>query len=159
MTEKIKAILLGASLASGISGYANAEITKNPHVDEILSEVEFSASVPRKFDQKIARAAADKAAQRIGTIRGTINHDENPHLVTPANLEKPASEQSLVPRPAWVPLEDDKTLPPLVQNDAFGLDRTLTGSIGKKKLPSIDSSPKLQWERFDHLGRLIKPNT
>ena len=156
MTIKYKSIFLATGFAVLFSGFAHADTEVSPAIPEPFVETQQVTITPQKFDTKIAQAAANKAAQKIGTIRGTISHDERPKLVTHSNLEKPSAEKSLIPRPAQVPVKERNALPPLVQNNEFGIDATMTGSVKKNSLPPVNADPKLQWDRFNHLGRLIK---
>ena len=135
MTGVFKTLLTCASIFFLVGNYVNAETPKH--------------------DEKVAEAAAKKAAAKIGTIRGTIDHDKAPQLVTPSTLEKKSTETSLLPRPAWVPVPGKKALPPMVSNNEFGIDHTMTGSIGKNSDQTIVTKPESGWEKFDRYGNLI----
>ena len=106
-----------------------------------------------KHDRTIEAAAAKIAARKVGDIRGPIDYDEHPFLVTRKLLVKEDSRISLLPRPAWIPPKGEEALPPMVSNFLPDLDYTLTGSIGSKK---IKRTRRVIWDRFDADGNPIE---
>lgn len=115
----------------------------------LLIATGFALANETKFDRSVGEAAARIAASKLGDIRGTIDHDTVPFLVTRKLLHKQDAQTSLLPRPAWVPPKrDSDALPPMVQNGTFGIDRTMTGSI--KRQPD-----RIIWEKFDSDGNPI----
>lgn len=96
-----------------------------------------------KYDEKIAKAAAEKAAEKIGDIRGTIGYDQIPDMVTKEDLVDSEVNTSFLPAPS-------KSLPP-VSYLPKGIDLRTTGSIQKTR-----HKPKVIWEKFDRDGNPIK---
>ncbi len=102
-----------------------------------------------KYDENIAKAAAEKAAEKIGDIRGFISYDQVPNLVTKEDMiEKPVNTSFF---PA-IRDKDINALPPMTS--VFpGVDMTVTGSINGRKVKIVE---KIIWEKFDRYGNLIK---
>ena len=104
-----------------------------------------------KFDTNIQKAASDIAASQLGTIRGSIDYDEEPVIVKKEPEIKSQLEPSLSPRPAWVPDSENQKLPPVTRH-VDGLDDVSTGSIDgsrqSKPLPEL-------WDRFDQYGNPV----
>jgi len=96
-----------------------------------------------KYDAKIAKAAAAKAAEKIGDIRGTIGYDQVPDMVTKKDLIDKQVNTSFLPQP-------NKSLPP-ISSLSNGIDLRTTGSIQKKNY-----KPRVIWEKFDRYGNPIK---
>lgn len=96
-----------------------------------------------KYDAKIAKAAAAKAAEKIGDIRGTIDYDQVPDMVTKEDLIDKQVNTSFLPQP-------NKSLPP-ISSLSNGIDLRTTGSIQKKNY-----QPRVIWEKFDRYGNPIK---
>ena len=96
-----------------------------------------------KYDEKIAKAAAAKAAEKIGDIRGTIGYDQVPDMVTREDLVDSEVNTSFLPA-------SSKSLPP-VSFLPNGIDLTTTGSIQKANEKSV-----VIWEKFDRYGNPIK---
>ena len=113
----------------------------------------FALAGESRHDRTIEMAAAKIAAQKLGEIRASISHDMRPFMVTAELLEKERKETSLLPRPAWVPPEGSKSLPPMVSNEQSELDYTLTGSIKDK---SAKNQSRIIWEKFDRYGNPIE---
>ena len=120
----------------------------------LVSSSAFAGDHPG-FDTRVAKAAADIAAQKIGDIRGTISHDQSVELVTGSVEETIDEGGTLGSRPAWKPEQDAEILPPMVSNQRFGVDQTLTGSIAKFERPSPAEPNKLVWDRYDASGLKI----
>ncbi len=98
-----------------------------------------------KFDDKIAKAAAEK----IADIRGSINYDKAPDMVTKENLAIKPINTSFLPKNTE---SKENTLPPmtsLIQD----LDLTVAGSINNQQ-PKI--AEKIIWDKFDRYGNPIK---
>jgi len=106
-----------------------------------------------KHDRTIEAAAAKIAAKKVGDIRGSIDYDDVPFLVTRKLLVKEEAHTSLLPRPAWIPPEGEEALPPMVSNFLADLDYTLTGSITGRK---TKSTRRIIWDRFDADGNPIE---
>ena len=104
-----------------------------------------------KFDANIQKAATDIAASQLGTIRGSIDFDEEPVIIKKEHEIKSQLEPSLSPRPAWVPESENDKLPPVTRH-VDGLDDVSTGSIGEVRKPK--SLPEL-WDRFDQYGNPV----
>ena len=116
-----------------------------------------AASADRpQHDESVALAAAKLAAEKIGEIRGSIDHDQKPVLVEPVKDNISTGTIDHLPRPAWVPEPDTKPLPPMVANGHTNLDSTMTGAIAKNPLPPVNLPRKITWDRFDKNGRPIK---
>lgn len=96
-----------------------------------------------KYDETVAKAAAAKAAEKIGDIRGTIGYDQKPDMVTKEDLVEKQVNTSFLPTPV-------KGLPP-ISFLPTGIDLTTTGSIQKTK-----NKPRIIWEKFDRYGNPIK---
>lgn len=103
-----------------------------------------------KYDTKIAKAAADKVAEKIGDIRKLINYDQIPNMVTKEDLKetKPINT-SFLPRASS---EAESALPP-VSSLAPEIDYTVTGSIKKS---NTQHAPRVIWDKFDRYGNLIE---
>ena len=100
----------------------------------LIASASFAGAEEGKFDKSIAMAAAEKAAGRMGEMRGSIDHDAQPEIVTPERLRKKADhETSLLPRPAWQPVAESKPLPPMVNLDDPHVDTMMTGSIRRNR--------------------------
>ena len=111
-----------------------------------------NAAFAGKHDEKVAQAAAESAASKIGDIRGSIDYPESETVVlkdTPAN---PSTLQYETPTPESNPEAEGKALPPLVNLYPFGIDPTTTAGIGKSGNKVVE---ELVWERYDHYGRRI----
>jgi len=109
-----------------------------------------------KYDMKIAEAAAKKAAEKLGDIRGSIDYDKETDLVTPKDLVKKSDQTSFLPETFLEPPKQDVKLPPMtsiIQGIVPGVDMTLTGSINGQK---IKTTNKIIWEKFDRYGNPIK---
>lgn len=102
-----------------------------------------------KYDESIAKAAASKAAEKIGKMRGAISYDVKPDMVTKADLVKKKINTSFLPK-RQSPKE--ASLPPMTSNH-HSVDLTVTGSIQTQK-PA--SQKILYWEKFDRYGNPIK---
>jgi len=102
-----------------------------------------------QYDETIAKAAAAKAAEKIGDIRGTISYDETPDIVTIEHLKNKPLNTSFLPQPSTV---EQNGLPPMTSN-AYGVDLTTTGSISVRE-PGLKN--KIVWEKFDRYGNPIK---
>lgn len=96
-----------------------------------------------KYDVSIAKAAAAKAAEKIGDIRGTIGYDQIPDMVTKEDLVDKQVNTSFLPAPS-------KSLPP-ISYLPNGIDLRTTGSIQKTR-----HKPEVIWEKFDRNGNPIK---
>ncbi len=121
-------------------------------VSILLIATGFAIAGEVKHDRSIEAAAARIAAQKLGDIRGPINYDDLPFMVTRKLLIKEDDQISILPRPAWVPPEGENALPPMVSNFIPGLDYTLTGSINGRK---ISRTSRTKWDRFDSNGNPI----
>lgn len=97
-----------------------------------------------KYDQTIAKAAAAKAAEKIGDMRGAIKLGQKPDMVTKEDLIVKPVNTSFLPSPK------KKSLPPVSFFPA-GVDLTTTGSI-----PKARPKPRIIWEKFDRYGNPIK---
>lgn len=97
-----------------------------------------------KYDVSIAKAAAAKAAEKIGDIRGSIDYDQEPDMVTKQDLVDKELNTSFFPMPTKDSLPPISFLP-------NGVDLRTTGSIQKKKYKT-----KIVWDKFDRDGNLIK---
>jgi len=109
-----------------------------------------------KYDTKIAEAAAKKAAEKLGDIRGSINYDKKTDLVTRENMVKKPDQTSFLPETFLEAPKQDVKLPPMTSiiRDIFpGVDMTITGSINGQE---VTISEKIIWEKFDRDGNLIK---
>lgn len=102
-----------------------------------------------KYDETVAKAAAAKAAEKIGDIRGTIGYDETPDIVTKEDLKDTPVNTSFLPQPST---EKQSGLPPMTSN-AYGVDLTTTGSISVRE-PGVQR--RVIWEKFDRYGNPIK---
>ncbi len=102
-----------------------------------------------KYDENIARAAASKAAEKVGKMRGSISFEKNPKMVTKADLVKKKINTSFLPQ-KQAPKEN--SLPPMTSNN-HSVDLTVTGSIQTQK-PA--GQKILYWEKFDRYGNPIK---
>ena len=102
-----------------------------------------------KYDETVAKAAAAKAAEKTGDIRGTIGYDETPDIVTKEDLKDTPVNTSFLPQPST---EKQSGLPPMTSN-AYGVDLTTTGSISVRE-PGVQR--RVIWEKFDRYGNPIK---
>lgn len=102
-----------------------------------------------KYDVNIAKAAAEKAAEKIGDIRGLIDYDQVPDLVTKEDLKEKPISTSFLPAKS---IPSENALPPMTSLFP-GLDMTVTGSINGRKVRIVE---KIIWEKFDRYGNLIK---
>ncbi|MEM9278064.1 MAG: hypothetical protein AAGA76_05790 [Pseudomonadota bacterium] len=118
----------------------------------LLIATGFALAGEVKFDRNIEAAAAKIAAEKLGDIRGSINHDEVPFMITDKLLKKEQKETNLLPRPAWIPPKGEKKLPPLVSNILSDIDYTLTGSINGQQ---VRKSNRIKWDKFDRYGSPI----
>lgn len=96
-----------------------------------------------QYDTTIAKAAAKKAAEKIGDMRGSIDYNQVPDLVTRDDLIDKPSQTSFLPQ------EEKNALPP-ISKIIPNVDMTVTGSI-QSSAPSV-----LVWDRFDKYGNPIK---
>lgn len=135
-------------------GYKNNSATLGLAL--VLASTGMAAAVQPKHDKSVELAAAKLAAKKIGEIRGSIDHDQKPFLVEAPKDKMPTGTVSTLPRPSWVPEPDRKVLPPMVSNAQDELDRTMTGSIMKPKLPPVNLPTATKWDRFDKNGRQIR---
>jgi len=102
-----------------------------------------------KHDTKIAKAAAAKAAEKIGDIRKTINYEQVPDLVTKEDMNDKAVNTSFLPN---ISEQKQNSLPPLTSL-VPELDMTVTGSIDGKK---VVQKTIIIWDKFDRYGNPIK---
>ena len=102
-----------------------------------------------KHDTKIAKAAAAKAAEKIGDIRETINYEQVPDLVTKEDMNDKAVNTSFLPN---ISEQKQNSLPPLTSL-VPELDMTVTGSIDGKK---VVQKTIIIWDKFDRYGNPIK---
>lgn len=102
-----------------------------------------------KYDANIAKAAAQKAAEKIGELHDTIGYDQVPDLVTKEDLNKKSINTSFFP---GLKEAKENALPPMTSIFP-GLDTTVTGSINGKKVKIVE---KIIWEKFDRYGNPIK---
>ncbi len=101
-----------------------------------------------KFDQSVAKAAARKAAEKVGEIRNSINYDQKPEMVKEKDLKEKNVNTSFLPP---IPDSNKKTLPPMTSVNPH-LDMTFTGSIAQ---PKKVVKPRIIWEKFDRYGNPI----
>ncbi|MEM9329832.1 MAG: hypothetical protein AAGA53_00815 [Pseudomonadota bacterium] len=113
----------------------------------------FALASEVRIDRNVEAAAAKIAAEKLGDIRGSINHDDVPFMVTRKLLKKEEEQSSLLPRPAWVPPKGKKVLPPLVSNILSELDYTFTGSVNGQP---VKQQNRIVWDKFDRYGNPIK---
>lgn len=99
-----------------------------------------------KYDTTIAKAAAQKAAEKVGEINGTISFDQVPEIVTKEDLAEKPVNTSFLPNSAEA---TEEKLPPMTLKD-LGIDLTTTGSIKPAKKQVVI------WEKFDRYGNPIK---
>lgn len=82
-----------------------------------------------RFDKSIEKAAAAKAGEKIGSLRGLILADDKENFVTIKDLQpEPKEEASYFPSPyrkAWQPDPTTEALPPMVMVDE--VDTIITG--------------------------------
>ena len=94
-------------------------------------------------DRMIEASAAARAAEKIGTIRGSISYKEAPRSMSVKRAPAPIIVPSPVTsEPAMQPVTD--------QRDTFGVDTMPTGSI--QKMPA---KPTRQWQIFDAQGKPV----
>ena len=120
----------------------------------LLIATGFALAGEARFDRKLEAAAAKIAAEKLGEIRGSIDHDETPLIITQKLLRKEASQRSLLPRPSWVPPKGEKALPPMVTNLLSKFDYIITGSTNGQADRQTD---RIIWDRFDRHGYPIDP--
>lgn len=86
-----------------------------------------------RYDKKIEKAAAKRAAEKLGSLRGLILTDDENVFIKEQDLQpKPRQETMLFPSPyrkAWEREPGMEALPPMVNADQ--LDPFVTGSISK----------------------------
>jgi hypothetical protein len=102
-----------------------------------------------KYDENIAKAAAEKAAEKVGDIRGLINFDQVPDLVTKEDLAEKPVNTSFFPSLRDI---NKNALPPMTSIFP-DIDMTVTGSINGRKVKIVE---KVIWEKFDRNGNPIK---
>lgn len=82
-----------------------------------------------RYDKSIEKAAAVKAGEKIGSLRGLILADDKEHFVTAKDLQPETKEEpSIYPAPfrkAWQPDPTTEALPPMVMVDE--VDQIITG--------------------------------
>ena len=86
-----------------------------------------------KHDTKIAKAAAAKAAEKIGDIRETINYEQVPDLVTKEDMNDKAVNTSFLPN---ISEQKQNSLPPLTSL-VPELDMTVTLKEDSGKLRQL----------------------
>jgi len=103
----------------------------------------------QRHDKTIETAMADRAASRIGEIRGTIGYDETPVLVT--RLDLGIGESSEVPDGNALISSTSPT------HMAKQLDMTTTASVPDRKTlrPFLKPPEDTVWDKFDRYGRPI----
>jgi len=101
-----------------------------------------------RYDKSIEKAAAKRAGEKIGSLRGLILADSKSNFVTRDDLiEKPKESVMFEPsahRKAWQPEPGTKALPPMVMLEK--VDPFVTGRVGKFDGQKFDS------QKFDSLG-------
>ncbi len=102
-----------------------------------------------KYDVNIAKAAAEKAAEKIGEIRGRIDYDQVTDIVRKEDLAEKPINTSFLPD-STIPKE--QPLPPMTSL-VPGLDLTVTGSINGQKVKIVE---RIVWDKFDRYGNPIK---
>ena len=102
-----------------------------------------------KFDESIAKAAAAKAAEKIGEIRGSIDYDQVPDMVRKEDLLDKPVNTSFLPQTTK---PNEAALPPMTSVTP-GVDLTVTGSI---RAPRPKYKEIIVWEKFDRYGNPIK---
>ena len=112
-----------------------------------------AVSQETKFDKNISDAAAKRAAERIGDIRGSIDYDQKAEMVTREHLEEKqeAKRVSLIPDYVWYP-EKANIFTRLIAQIP-GIDLTVTGSVDDE---DVQIERKLVWDKFDAEGNPIK---
>ncbi len=107
-------------------------------------------------DKSIELAAAKLAAAKIGKIRGSIDHDQEPILVERVKDQITTGSVRTFERPAWMQEPDQRALTPMVRTQQIEVDLTMTGSVLKPKLPPVNLPSSTNWDRFDKNGRQIR---
>ncbi len=105
-----------------------------------------------KYDTTIAKAAAAKAAEKLGKIRGSIDYDQVPDMVTLETLKAQDNKVSSIPD-YNIPTEPKEDTLLSITSIFPSLDKTVTGSIQTRK-SSIKR--KVIWEKFDRYGNPIE---
>ncbi|MGI9352598.1 MAG: hypothetical protein ACR2O3_13625 [Rhizobiaceae bacterium] len=118
----------------------------------LLIATGFALAGEARFDRKLEAAAAKIAAEKLGEIRGSIDHDKIPLIITQKLLRKEEAQSSLLPRPSWVAPKGETALPPMVSNLLSKFDYTITGSINGR---AGKQSQRIIWDRFDRHGNPI----
>ena len=111
-----------------------------------------SSAFAEKHDEKVAQAAAESAAKKIGGIRGSIDYSDSETVVTKDTATSSEKLKYETPTPEGTSAPAEKTLPPMVSLDPFGIDPTTTAGISRADKKVVDD---LVWERYDHYGRRI----
>ncbi|MEM7215104.1 MAG: hypothetical protein AAF423_06130 [Pseudomonadota bacterium] len=115
----------------------------------LLIATGFALANEGRYDQSIADAAAKIAAGKVGELRGSIDYDEIPFMITNKLLKKEDEQANLLPEPTWVPPAKDSEFPPIVSNFLDEIDYTLTGSVDRN---TANRSKRIVWEKFDRYG-------
>lgn len=105
-----------------------------------------------QYDTTVARAAAQKAAEKIGNIRDSIKLGETPAITTKDDLELKSEITSFSSSGSPEAKPQENALPPVTSIQPE-LDLTVTGSISTKK-PKLGKI--IYWEKFDRYGNPIK---
>ena len=104
-----------------------------------------------KHDKTIEEAVTKKVIEKIGSdLRGSIDYNEKPEIVTSSSAIQ--TENSVYQLPPVTALDEQPHMASLAENDEFGVDLTVTGSVpGKSGLTKL----KIEWEKFDANGNPI----
>lgn len=104
-----------------------------------------------QYDSKIAKAAADRVAEKMGDIRPSIDKNQKPAMVTREDLKKKKVNTSYLPDNSKA--FEQKLSPVSSNRNVPEIDYTVTGSISRTSRPA---SPRVVWERFDRYGNPIE---
>ena len=107
-----------------------------------------------RYDRAIEAAMIERAQEKIGELRPTIDYDKQVQIVTRSDIQRSiSSRESLLPQNSWVPPKPKNALPPMVDIMLDGVDTTFTASTPPKE-PEFQR--QMIWDKFDTDGNPIK---
>ncbi len=159
MGKKLKYCVIGlaATLISG-SAFADEHSHFEGHAFGKKAYLEEQPTfVQPRYDRRVAAAAARLAAAKLGTIRGSIGHDQSPIMVEISEKKTDVkAEIPLLPRLSGSPHPAGTEMPPpIVSNDTGDLDAIMTGTVITQPAQQAYSDG-LYWDQFDSKGRRLK---